>query len=261
MKFDDLDAKMRRFETAHDHCVLPGIFLVARIDGRGFTRLTKEVHRFEAPFDVRFRDHMVGTVEHLMNCGFRIQYGYTQSDEISLLFHRDETLFDRKLRKYTSVLAGEASAAFSLRLGAHACLDCRISQLPTEQLVVDYFRWRQEDAARNALNAHCYWLQRNEGKSVKDATNALLRLSVSDKNELLFKRGVNFGRLPNWQKRGVGVYWEQYEKEGFNPKSGKATKAVRQRLKVELELPMKDRYEALIRERICSASSGAQSKQ
>src|SRR5688500_14803201 len=43
MKFDDLDAKMRRFETAHDHCVLPGIFMVARIDGRGFTRLTKEV--------------------------------------------------------------------------------------------------------------------------------------------------------------------------------------------------------------------------
>ena len=29
MKFDDLDAKMRRFEAAHDHCVLPGIFMVA----------------------------------------------------------------------------------------------------------------------------------------------------------------------------------------------------------------------------------------
>ncbi len=57
MKFDDLDQKMRQFETAHDQCVLPGIFMVARIDGRGFTRLTKEVHSFEAPFDVRLRDH------------------------------------------------------------------------------------------------------------------------------------------------------------------------------------------------------------
>lgn len=260
MKFDDLDAKMRRFETGHDHCVLPGIFMVARIDGRSFTRLTKEVHQFEAPFDARFRDHMIGTVEHLMNCGFRVQYAYTQSDEISLLFHRDETLFDRKLRKYNSVLAGEASAAFSLRLGAHACLDCRISQLPTEQLVVDYFRWRQEDATRNALNAHCYWLLRKEGKSMKDATNALLRLSVSGKNELLFKRGINFGRLPNWQKRGVGVYWEEYEKEGFNPKSGKTTKAVRQRLKVDLELPMKDGYEALVRERLSSTPSATRNR-
>ena len=43
---------------------------------------------------------------------------YTQSDEISLMFHRDETLFDRKLRKYNSVLAGEASVSFSRwRLG------------------------------------------------------------------------------------------------------------------------------------------------
>jgi hypothetical protein len=135
MKFDDLDEKMRIFETAHDQSVLPGMYMVARIDGRGFTRLTKEVHSFEAPFDIRVRDLMCGTVEHLMSCGFRVLYGYTQSDEISLLFDRDETAFGRKERKYNSILAGEASAKFSLLLGAHAAFDCRISQLPTPELV------------------------------------------------------------------------------------------------------------------------------
>jgi tRNA(His) 5'-end guanylyltransferase len=50
MKFDELDKKMRVFETAHDICVLPKIYMAARIDGRSFTRLTKEVHEFEAPF-------------------------------------------------------------------------------------------------------------------------------------------------------------------------------------------------------------------
>jgi len=98
MKFDDLDSKMRQFETAHDFCVFPDLFMVARLDGRGFTRLTKEVHQFEAPFDIRFRDHMTHTVEHLMNCGFRVAYGFTQSDEISLLFHRKESLFERQLQ-------------------------------------------------------------------------------------------------------------------------------------------------------------------
>ena len=44
MKFDELDTRMRVFETAHDHCVLPELYMVARLDGRGFTRLTKEVH-------------------------------------------------------------------------------------------------------------------------------------------------------------------------------------------------------------------------
>jgi tRNA(His) guanylyltransferase len=255
MKFDDLDSKMRLFETAHDFCVLPGIFMVARLDGRGFTRLTKEVQKFEAPFDTRFRDHMVNTVQHLMDCGFRAIYGYTQSDEISLLFHRDADSFERKLRKFDSVLAGEASARFSLSLNAMACFDCRISQLPTEPLVVDYFRWRQEDAVRNALNSHCYWIQRKEGKTVKAATESLLHLTVAEKNELLFKRGINFNGLPNWQKRGVGVYWEDFEKEGFNPRTGKAVKALRRRLHVELELPTRDAYDQFMRERVKEAES------
>ncbi len=152
MKFDDLDAKMRVFETAHDHCVLPGIYIVARLDGRNSTSLTKEVHKFQAPFDERFRDMMLETTEHLMNCGFRAIFGFTESDEISLLLHRDDTTFGRKTRKLVSVLAGEASARFSLLLGTVACFDARVSQLPSIDLVVDYFRWRNEDAHRNALN-------------------------------------------------------------------------------------------------------------
>lgn len=111
MKCDELDDRMRIYETAHDLCVLPELYMVARLDGRSFTRLTKEVHQFEAPFDVRFRDLMLETVEHLMNCGFKMLYGYTESDEISLLFAHDERGFNRKLRKLTSILAGEASAS------------------------------------------------------------------------------------------------------------------------------------------------------
>jgi tRNA(His) guanylyltransferase len=170
MKFDEVDARLRVFETAHDHCALLGLYLVARLDGRGFTRLTKEVHPFEAPFDERMRDYMTATTQHLLECGFRMVYGYTQSDEISLLLHPDEDSFGRKLRKYMSVLAGEASAKFSLLLGRIGVFDCRISQLPRNQDVVDYFRWRQEDAGRNSLNAHCYWLLRKQGQSVAEAT-------------------------------------------------------------------------------------------
>ncbi len=256
MKFDDLDAKMRVFETLNDSWVLPGLFTVARIDGRGFTRLTKEVHAFEAPYDERFRDYMIGTVQHLMACGFRVVYGYTQSDEISLLLHRDEALFERKLRKWNSVLAGEASACFSLLLGDRGCFDCRISQLPSEELVVEYFRWRQEDASRNALNSYCYWTLRKEGQSVREATNALLSLSVSAKNELLFRRGINFNEAPPWQGRGVGVFWETFEKSSINPKTGRRVLASRRRLQVEMNLPMKNAYEEFLRNRLTEATAG-----
>jgi tRNA(His) 5'-end guanylyltransferase len=246
MKFDDLDTKMRVFETASDSCVLPNLYMVARLDGRNFTRLTKEIHQFEVPFDSQFRDCMIETVKHLMNCGFRIDYAYTQSDEISLLFHLNEDTFKRKLRKYHSVLAAEASATFSLLLGEIGCFDCRISQLPTKDLVCDYFRWRQEDAHRNALNSHCYWCLRKNGESQQAATNALFGLSVSDKNELLFQHEINFNNLPNWQKRGIGLYWESYEKQAINPKLGTPVTATRKRIKSELELHKKDEYSCFL---------------
>lgn len=252
MKFDDLDQKMRIFETAHDHCVLPGLWMVVRLDGRGFTKLTKAVTedgtmQFDAPFDVRFRDAMLDTVEHLMTCGFNILYGFMESDEISLLLTRDENSFGRKLRKINSVLAGEASAKFSLLLGRVACFDCRISQLPSVDLVVDYFRWRNEDAHRNALNAHCYWALRRDGKNERQATAMLSGRSVAAKNELLFQYGINFNELPNWQKRGVGLYWESYRKEAVNKKTGEPMTAIRRRIVRNLDLPMRDEYDTFIR--------------
>jgi tRNA(His) guanylyltransferase len=248
MKFEQLDRRMRIYETAHDHCVLPGIHMVARIDGRSFSHLTRVAQKFDAPYDVRFRDYMVSTLEHLMNCGFSVLYGYTQSDEMSLLFRRDESAFGRKLRKFDSILAGEASARFSLQLGAPAAFDCRISQLPTDQDVVDYFRWRHEDAHRNALNAHCYWLLRGQGLDDHAATKQLSGVSVSERNELLFRHGINFNDLPLWEKRGVGTYWQDVVREAVDPRTGAPSASTRRRIVVDLELPMKDAYDAFVRE-------------
>jgi len=246
MKFDDLDLKMRVYETSQDRCVLPDMYIVARIDGRGFTRLTKEVHKFEAPFDEKFRDLMVETVKHLMNCGFNVIYGYTESDEISLLFHPNENLFGRKTRKYISILAGEASAKFSTLLGNVGAFDCRLSELPNKKLVGDYFRWRNEDAHRNALNAHCYWRLRQDDFNVRDATSKIEGMSVAAKNELLFQYGINFNDLPAWQKRGIGIYWKDVIKEGFNPKNREHVLVDRRTLHIDFELPMRDEYDTFI---------------
>ena len=248
MKFDELDKKLRVFETAHDFCVPPNIYMVARIDGRGFTRLTKEKHNFNRPFDERFRDLMVETVKHLMQCGFNVVYGFTESDEISLLFELNDNTFSRKTRKFNSVLAGEASAKFSVLLGEIGAFDCRISQLPRPQDVEDYFRWRNEDAHRNALNAHCYWLLRDQGKNATQATKEIEGKSIAYKNELLFGNGINFNELPSWQKRGIGLYWGEIDKVGWNPMKKKETITKRREIQVNYELPMGDEYNAFIRQ-------------
>lgn len=246
MKFDDLDSKMRVYETASDRTVLPGMYMVARIDGKNFTRLTKELHDFEKPFDERFRDYMVETVKHLMNTGFNIIYGYTESDEISLLFHIDDNTYGRKLRKLISILAGEASAKFSLLLGSVAVFDCRISEFPNSALVLDYFRWRNEDAHRNALSAHCYWQLRKTGLSATEATQRISKLSTAAKNDLLFSFGINYNNLPSWQKRGIGFYWKDNLVERFNPKVQEPVSVNRRVLHIEAELPLKEAYSTFL---------------
>ena len=69
---------------------------------------------------------------------------------------------------------------------------------------------------------------------------------MAEKNELLFQKGINFNDLPGWHKRGIGVYWQSYEKDAMNPKTGEAVKALRNRLHVDLDLPMGEDYNRFI---------------
>ena len=254
MRFDDLDSAMRIYEQSLDQCVVPGMYLVARLDGRSFTKLTKETCKFEAPFDERFRDLMVDTLKYLMeNSGFQIVYGFTESDEMSLLFRLDDNTFNRKVRKINTTLAGEASAFFTKelykRLGIDviASFDCRICPLPNLDIVGEYFRWRQEDACRNSLNGWCYWTLRKNGDNKRKATSILSGKGNTFKNELLFQNGINFNDLPAWQKRGIGINFEEVDKEGFNPKLGIKVTSKRRVAKVNYEIPYGDNYVDYVR--------------
>lgn len=248
MNFDMLDKKMRQFETHDDRHVLPGVWIVLRMDGRGFTKLTKETLKFQAPFDMKFRDAMVATARDLMgSAGFSTLFGWTSSDELSILLRYDDQTFARKTRKLISVMAGEASASITLHLGHHAVMDARVCELPGSQDVVDYFRWRQEDAARNALNSWVYWTMRKEGKSASTATTAMLGMSVSLKHDYLHGRNINFDKLPDWQKRGVGFFWAEVLRTGRNPLTNETVEVKRRELAVEEHLVYGTEYGEEIR--------------
>jgi tRNA(His) guanylyltransferase len=212
MHNDTMEACLRVFENALDQPVPVEFQIIARLDGRSFTRLTKEICAFESPFDSRFRDLMATTCQHVMACSFNVLFAYSESDELSLLLHPADIAFSRKPRKLISILAGEASAAISVELGRVAAFDGRLSILPGSERVVDYFRWRMADAARCCLYGHAYWLLRRQGQDVQQASNTLLLTSQSDKHDLLFSNGINFDSLPTWQKRGFGVYCADVEK-------------------------------------------------
>lgn len=201
---------------------------------------------FERPFDERFSGYMVEAARTLLE-EFQGVYAYTESDEISVLFPPNWSLFDRELEKLLSLSAATVSATFSLACRQRATFDSRVWVGVTEQDVVDYFRWRQSDAGRCALNAWAYWTLRHEGKSVGEATAALDSKMPADKHELLFQRGINFTELPLWQRRGIGLYWETYDKAGFNPVLGQEVVTQRRRITANRELPMREEYSEFVR--------------
>ena len=85
MKIDLLEKKLRVYETTNDLRLSPNMFVIARIDGRNFSRLTRQELKLK-PYDQNMANCMIETAIHVMDCGFKTIYGFTQSDEISLLY-------------------------------------------------------------------------------------------------------------------------------------------------------------------------------
>jgi len=250
---DDLEARMRAGEVFHSMKLLSGAWTVIRADGRTFSRFTEK--RFEKPFDARFRDLMMTAAQALLR-EFNGIYAYTESDEVSVLFPPQWDMFSRELEKIVSLSASIVASAFTHAGGEAAHFDSRVWLGADREAVIDYFRWRQSDATRCALNGWCYWTLRKKGVSVADATRTLEEKPVSFKNELLFQNGINFNDLPLWQRRGIGIYWEDYEREGFNPVRNEKVMAVRRRLKIDDSLPMKEEYASFLDGILASAVEG-----
>lgn len=244
MNNDQFEAILRAGEAFHSLRVPREKWVVIRVDGRGFSRFTQA--HFDKPFDARFHELMVETAQTLLEEWDGI-FAYTESDEISLLLTRDWSHFDREVEKIVSLTAATASVAFSLASGQKAHFDSRIWLGESIEDVMDYFRWRQSDALRCALNGWCYWTLRGEGQSVRQATAALEKQTSEQKIELLSGHDVNFAELPLWQRRGVGLHWESYEKTGYNPRNGQAETARRRRVRIERALPAGESYESLLR--------------
>ncbi len=203
---DSLGDRMKGYEAAESgRRFLPMLPVYARIDGRNFSALTRGMDR---PYDIAMSGAMIRTTERLVE-ETHARIGYTQSDEISLVWLAEEAkssiFFDHKISKMTSILAAYATAAFILALqeGRHAAaakkmphFDCRVFQLPNRTEAANVFLWRELDATKNAVSmaARAVYSHRE-----------LYRKTGSAMQELLFAKGINFNDFPAFFKRGTFV--------------------------------------------------------
>ncbi|MFD9945236.1 tRNA(His) guanylyltransferase Thg1 family protein [Nonomuraea sp. NPDC059023] len=243
MHYSELEARMRAGDRFHDLRLDPGAWAIVRVDGRNFSRYTER--RYGKPFDERFSAIMADTARALLE-EFGGRYAYTESDEVSVVLAPDFAMFGRGLQKLVSISAAVAASAFTHGAGEPVQFDSRVWLGAGVEDVIDYLSWRQADAARCAVNGWSYWTLRGTGQSRHEAARALERTSVAAKNELLSRHGVDFNALPAWQRRGVGLWWENHEHPGHDPIRGVDVITRRRRVRVERELPMKGDYRRLL---------------
>lgn len=200
--------------------------VMIRLDGRSFHSFTKGFYR---PYDEVFHNAMNATLLYLCKNIQGCKFGYTQSDEISLVLTDLDTLttdgwFDYGVQKMCSVAASMATLEFNRQfikairdwwnkpyapmddvnkplydaylkaIERGAMFDARVFSIPEEE-VCNYFIWRFLDCYRNSVQmmGQTYFSH----KELHGCSSAVIQ-------EMLFtKLGINYNDMPLEFKRGV----------------------------------------------------------
>ena len=169
--------------------------VIMRLDGRAFHTLTRGLDK---PFDETFISSMVFTAEKLLDEIQGAKCAYVQSDEINILITDFDKLttdawFDYNIQKMCSIASGIASVEFSEELGKTGIFDCRVFNIPKEE-VTNYFIWRQKDWERNSLQMFA---------QSHFSTKQLHKKNKSDMHEMLHKKSLNWNDLSEQLKNGT----------------------------------------------------------
>ncbi|KAI3433781.1 hypothetical protein D9Q98_003586 [Chlorella vulgaris] len=203
---------VKQYET--DDRLLPGCWIVLRLDGKGFTKFC-ELHCFEKPNDVRALCLMDASAQAVMREFQDIRLAFGESDEYSFVFPRECQLYGRRCSKLVSLVASCFTASYvrlwpqhlpDKPLAATPLFDARAVLYPSDRTLRDYLSWRQADTHINNLYNTCFWALVKSGKTNTEA-HAQLQGTLADyKNELLFSQfGLNYNALPERFRKGSVV--------------------------------------------------------
>lgn len=205
MSSDDFGNRMKDYEAVEaQRRFMPRLPILARIDGRAFHTLTRGLKR---PYDSDFSSLMIDTTQHLVH-ETNACIGYTQSDEISLVFYSDDpksqVFFDGRIQKMTSILAAMTSVKFNLlwvdrmpeKPNSPPTFDCRCWNVPALTEAANTILWREFDATKNSIQM---------AARAVFSHNELHGVSTGEMQELLFQKGINWNDYPAFFKRGTYI--------------------------------------------------------
>lgn len=227
-KRDSLGDRMKgNYENRSKTYLVRRMPVIIRLDGKAF-------HTFTRGFDKPFDDVMMQTMQQttlklcqeIQGCVF----GYTQSDEITLVLvdYNDintDAWFDYSTQKMCSVASSmctlyfnkifaemvdvfiansdvtpeeeKLERAYSRAIDKGAMFDARVFNIPVEE-VTNCILWRQQDATRNSISSLA--------QSKFSAKELHSKNSSQMQDMLMEKYGINWNDLTIPEKRGTAVY-------------------------------------------------------
>lgn len=234
---DDLGTRMKSYyENIPKTKLMRRTPVAIRIDGKAFHTFTKG---FDRPFDKVLMTTMQETTQYLCENIQGCVFGYTQSDEITLILIDYKRLnssawFDYEVQKMCSIAASVTTMAFnkifdmnvdkfiynpdnaemteeeavhavnlmySYKLASTkgAMFDARCFNIPKKE-VTNLIYWRQLDATRNSIQ-----MVGQANFSHKELQNK----NCNDiQNMLLTERDINWNNYPTSCKRGTAIIKE-----------------------------------------------------
>ena len=187
MAYSEFDKRMKKYEFVSRHYLTTRMPVIIRIDGKAFHTFARG---FQKPFDDVLSETMKETMKYLCENIQGCVFGYTQSDEISLVLIDYQTLttdawFDYEVQKLCSVTASMATMTFNKFFNKNieifslnevvynqgdiidekkyqlhrthlkaaekgAMFDARAFNIPKEE-ATNCIYWRQLDATRNSI--------------------------------------------------------------------------------------------------------------
>lgn len=231
---DELGERMKeQYEHRTRFFVPRRTYTIIRLDGKAFHIYTKKLKK---PFDADLYSDMdnaiIAMLPHIQGAAF----AYTQSDEISVLvtdFATPNTSawFDGNIQKIASVSSSIITAEFNkMRMerlfrcsvmvannnvimqseykdefkGAY--FDSRIFTIPDRTEVMNYFIWRNQDCARNAVSMVAQ--SQFSHKELQGKSTTMMQ------EMLMTQKGINWSKYDKALKNGRLIVKENYEITG-----------------------------------------------
>ncbi|GAB4817751.1 hypothetical protein N2152v2_004797 [Parachlorella kessleri] len=174
-----------------DDRLLPGCWIVVRLDGRAFTRFS-QLHSFEKPNDPRALALMDQAAKEVLREFGEIRLAFGESDEYSFVFYKHTNLYGRRASKLVSLV--------------------------TSCFTGSYVRYWQQHFPDTPMQLTPLF----DGRA---------GTQTDFKNELLFTQfGINYNKLPEQYRKGSVVIRKKLkkliEKEGGSAREKEVTEPV-----------------------------------